>query len=127
MYIYSANARWRGRRDKAVFKNALLGHECPVYSNDALFRKALQRFGKNQIPRFLAFPKADYPEISSAFALENGHHAVFLNFGLKMAVSEWLLPQRVDLRLTAVFNNLREACCLDLKKFHCESRASQTE
>ena len=43
----------------------------------------------------------------------------FFNFGLKVAVSGWLLPQRVDLRLAAVFNDLREAGRLDLEKFHC--------
>jgi hypothetical protein len=38
-----------------------------------------------------------------------------------MAVSGWLLPQRVDLRLTAVFDYLGEAHRFDLEKFHFES------
>ncbi len=38
-----------------------------------------------------------------------------------MAVSGRLLPQRVDVRLTAVFDYLREARRFDLEKFHCES------
>ena len=38
-----------------------------------------------------------------------------------MAVGERLLPQRVDLRLTAAFDYLGEARCFDLEKFHCES------
>ena len=38
-----------------------------------------------------------------------------------MAVSGRLLPQRVDVRLTAVFDYLGEARRFDLEKFHCES------
>ena len=38
-----------------------------------------------------------------------------------MAVSGRLLPQRVDVRITAVFDYLGEAPCFDLQKFHCES------
>src|SRR5262245_1878568 len=94
-------------------------HKSPIDSDDSLFRKALQRFWKNQIPRFLAFLKADYPEIGSAFAFEDDYHTVFLNFGLKVAVVGWLLPQRVDLRLTAVFNNLRKTRRFDFEKLHC--------
>jgi len=40
---------------------------------------------------------------------------------LELAVSGRLLPQRVDLRLTAAFNYLGEARGFDLEKFHCES------
>jgi hypothetical protein len=71
MCIYSANARWRGRRDKAVacailsalilagtkFRSGqrtlqilamlLLTHKRPVDPDDALFCKALERFWKN--------------------------------------------------------------------------------
>ena len=71
MCIYSANARWRGRRDKAVAcailspliwhrhkiplettdttENAilLLTHERPIDPDDALFCKAFERFWKN--------------------------------------------------------------------------------
>jgi len=56
--------------------------------------------------RFLAFLKADHPEIGSAFALKDCHHTVFLNFGLKAAVNGGLLPQRVDPGLTAAFDYL---------------------
>ena len=38
-----------------------------------------------------------------------------------MSVSGRLLPQRVDVRLTAVFDYLGEARRFDLEKFHCES------
>ncbi len=38
-----------------------------------------------------------------------------------MAVSGRLLPQRVDMRFTAVFDYLGEAHRFDLEKFHCES------
>src|SRR5512132_4676119 len=38
-----------------------------------------------------------------------------------MAVGRRFLPQRVDLRLTAVFDYLGETRCFDLEKFHCES------
>ena len=38
-----------------------------------------------------------------------------------MAVSGRLLPQRIDLRLTALFDYLGEARCFDLEEFHCES------
>jgi hypothetical protein len=38
-----------------------------------------------------------------------------------MAVSGRLLPQRVDVRLTTVFDYLGKAGCFDLEKFHCES------
>src|SRR6476659_7659639 len=38
-----------------------------------------------------------------------------------MAVSGRLLPQRVNLRLTAVFDYLGNARCFNLEKFHCES------
>ena len=71
--------------------------------------------------RFPAFLKADYSEIGSAFALQNCHHTGFLDFRLKVAVSGRLLPQRVDLRLTADFDYVGEARCFDLEKFHCES------
>jgi hypothetical protein len=37
-----------------------------------------------------------------------------------MGVSGRLLPHRVDLRLTAVFDYLGEARCFDLEKFHCD-------
>src|SRR4029450_202284 len=94
-------------------------HKSPIDSDDSLFPKALQRFWKNQIPPFLAFLKADYPEIGSAFAFEDGYHTVFLNFGLKVAVGDWLLPQRVALRLPAVFNTLRKTRRFDFEKFHC--------
>src|SRR4030095_14166353 len=71
--------------------------------------------------RFPAFLKADYPEISSALALQDCHHTVFLDLRLEVAVSGRLLPQRVDLRLTAFFDYLGEARGFDLEKFHCES------
>jgi len=70
---------------------------------------------------FLAFLKPDYPEIGSAFALQNCHHTGFLDLRLELAVSGRLLPQRVDLRLTAAFNYLGEARGFDLEKFHYES------
>ena len=71
--------------------------------------------------RFSAFFKADYPEIGSAFALQDCHRTAFLDLCLEMAVSGRLLPQRVDVRLTAVFDYLGEARRFDLEKFHCES------
>ena len=45
----------------------------------------------------------------------------FLDLRLEMAVSGRLLPQRVDLRLTALFDYLGKTRCFDLKKFHRES------
>src|SRR5262249_3441984 len=63
----------------------------------------------------------DYPEIGSAFALQSCHDTVVLDLRLEVAVSGRLLPQGVDLRLTALFDYLREARCFDLEKFHCES------
>ena len=45
----------------------------------------------------------------------------FLDLRLEVAVSGRLLPQRVDLRLTAAFDYLGQARCFDLEKFHCES------
>ena len=71
MCIYSANARWRGRLDKAVtcailsafisgrhkipletadttaLAILLVTHERPIDPDDALFCKALERFWKN--------------------------------------------------------------------------------
>ena len=99
----------------------LLRHKRPVDSDDALFRKALQRFWKNQVSRFPAFLKANYPEIGSPFALQDCHHTGFLDLRLQVAVSGRLLPQRIDLRLTALFDYLGEARCFDLEEFHCES------
>jgi len=40
---------------------------------------------------------------------------------LEVAVSGRLLPQRVDVRLTAVFDYLGETRRFDLEKFHYES------
>jgi len=45
----------------------------------------------------------------------------FLDLRLEVAVSGRLLPQRVNLRLTAAFDYLGQARCFDLEKFHCES------
>ena len=70
------------------------------------------------LPTFL---KADYPEIGSAFALEDCHYTVFFYLRLEMSVGGGLLPQRVNLRNTAVFDYLGEARRFDLEKFHCES------
>src|SRR5678815_5429726 len=99
MYIYSANARWRGRRDKDFVKT--LKRKPPMRSEETALIHAQ---GPNRFRRF---------------AFEDGYHTVFLNFGLKVAVGGWLLPQRVDLRLTAVFNNLRKTRRVDFEKFHC--------
>ena len=45
----------------------------------------------------------------------------FLDLRLEVAVSGRLLPQCVDLRLTAAFDYLGQARCFDFEKFHCES------
>ena len=71
--------------------------------------------------RFSTFLKADYPEIRSAFALQDCHHTSFLDLRLEVAVSGRPLPQRVDVRLSTVLDYLGEARCFDLEKFHCES------
>ena len=71
--------------------------------------------------RFSTFLKADYPEICSAFALQDCHHTSFLDLRLEVAVSGRPLPQRVNVRLSTVLDYLGEARCFDLEKFHCES------
>ena len=132
MYICSVNARWRGHRDSGLgtlrlgalnrqsdLKSlALLTHKRPVDSDDALFRKAFQRFRKNEISDVPAFFKTDDPKLGSAFALQNCHHTIFLDLRLKVPVSGRFLPQCVHLRLAAVLDYLREPRCFGFKKFH---------
>src|SRR5215471_15020277 len=71
------------------------------------------------------FLKTDNSKIGSAFAFKDRHNAVFLDLCLQMTVSGWLLPYRIDLGLTAIFNHLREARCFSLEKFHGEMRLRQ--
>jgi hypothetical protein len=129
MCIYWANAPWRGHRDNgfATLKGkpqsdlnrlALLAHERPVDSYDTLFRKSLQRLWKNQISPFVAFLETDYAEIGSSFALQHCHQMAFLYLILEVTIRRGLLPKRVNLRFTGVFNHLGKTGCFGFKKLH---------
>lgn len=107
--------------DTTALRIPLLTHKRPVDSDDALFRKSLQRFWKNQISRFLTFLQTDDAEIGSGFALQDRHQAVVFHLRLDVAISGGPLPKRVNLRFPALFNDLRETGCFHADEFHASA------
>lgn len=66
---------------------------------------------------FFSFESND-SEIGSALAFQDCHHAILLYLRLEMTIRSWLLPERINLRLTAFLDDLRKARRFYLKELH---------
>jgi hypothetical protein len=132
MSICLANARSPGRRVKGTFieqperkessgrerQSSLLTNKRPIDSDDALVRKAFQRFGKQEISCAFPFLETCDSEICPTLALLNRHDSVFLDLRLQMPVGGPSLPKGVNLRFTTFFDYLRKARRFHLEKLH---------
>ena len=83
--------------------------------------KRFSDFGKIRYRASLLSLKATIPKSVPLSLFRIVIDTVFLDLCLEMAVSGRLLPQRVDVRLIAVFDYLGETRRFDLEKFHCET------
>src|SRR4030095_3298517 len=87
-------------------KSTLLTNKRPVDSNDALLRKAFQRFWKQEIGCAFSFFETCESEICPTLAPLNRHHSVVLDLRLQVSVGGRFLPKRVNLRFATFFNYL---------------------
>ena len=99
----------------------LVTNKRPVDSNDPLVREAFQRFWKNQISRVLSFFETDDSKVYAALAFLDRHAPIILYLRLQVTIGRWFLPERVHLRLAALFDHLGEASRFDFQEFHCGS------
>ena len=93
-------------------------HKCPVDSNNPLVREPFQRLWKNEIRCAFSLFEPNDSEIRPALALQDCHHAILLYLRLEMTIRSWLLPESINLRLTAFFDDLRKARRFYFKKLH---------
>ena len=111
----------------------LLACERPVDSNDPVVCESFQRLGKNEIGCAFFFFEPNHSEIRPALAFQDCHNAILLYLRLEMTIRSWFLPERINLRLTAFFDDLRKARRLYFEELHSSasvplairSRASQ--
>jgi len=116
MSICWASVRWPGRQDKGLF-----AYERPVDSNDPLVCEPFQRPEKNEAGCAFLFFEPNNSEIRPAVAFQDCHHAVVLYLRLEMTIRSWLLPERINLRLAAFFDDQCKACRFNLEKLHSSS------
>lgn len=110
----------RGRNENSPRERewSLLTNKRPVDSDDALVRKAFQRFGKQEIGcAFPLFETCD-SEICPTLALLNRHDSIVLNSRLQMPIGGRFLPKGVNLRFTTFFDYLQKARRFHLEKLH---------
>jgi hypothetical protein len=132
MCICLANAPSPGHRVKRTFirqlerkessarerESSLLTNKRPVDSDDALIRKAFQRFGKQEISCAFPFLETCDSEICPTLALLNRHDSIVLNLRLQMPIGGRFLPKGINLRFTTFFDYLRKARRFHLEKLH---------
>src|SRR6266571_3400879 len=116
MSICWANVHSPGRRDKRLLTN-----KRPNDSNDPLVCEAFQRLGKNEIGCAFSFFETNDSKVCAALAFLDRHDPIVLYLPMEVTIGGRFLPKSVNVRHTALFDDLREASRFNLEEFHCGS------